>query len=534
PAQPYNGEMNKELMYSLMLAELAVKRERYDVAVTHYLAAARYTREGDIAERATRVAFFARADKAALEAAQIWERAEPENPEIAQVLALLYLRDGQIDTSLAYWKRILNTPNHAPERIFHQMARVLGGETDKSAVLTLMHALMADYDGLPEAHLAYAKLAIEANRYALAQSELDKALKLKPGWWQVHVLRARAYTQQGDWSSAEKSLGDAVRARPDDSELRLRYARLLFERGKYKEARSQFKVLLKLRPKDADVRFALGILQVQLGELERAEAQFKYLISKGQRVDDASFYLGNLAERRGELEQARHWYGQVRRGENVYSAVRRLVFIISRQDGLDQALAYLSRLSSESASDAVRLLMLKGELLTEAGQYQRSFEHYSRALQEYPQTVDLLYSRAMVAERLGKLDVLESDLREIIRNDPDNADALNALGYTLADRTDRYKEALRLIKRALELKPNNGPIMDSMGWVLYKLGRNEDALKYLSRAYQILRDGEVAAHLGEVYWESGEKQKAEAVWNEALKNEPDNEVLKRTMEKYLP
>lgn len=533
PEKPYAGEMTPHLMQALLLAELAVKRGRLDVAVEQYVYAARYTHDAKIAERATRIAFFAGRDKEALEMAKIWEAADPGNPDIPQVLALLYLRNGDVQTSLLYWRRILHSEGHTPEQIFQQMGRVLAGEENKAAVMQLMDALIKEYGKLPDAQLTYARLAAEAKQYGPAHKALDKALKLHPGWWQVYVLRAHIYAKEGDWHKAEQALGDAVKAKPKDAELRLRYARMLFEQGKYQQAKLQFEVLIKLRPSDADVRFALGILHLQLEEYGQAARQFRYLVSKGQRVDDASYYLGSIAEQAKRLDEAKRWYGQVRNGENVYNAIRRTVSIMARQDGIDAALDYLHQLSSESATDAVRLLLLEGEVLTEAKQYDRAFQHYSQSLEAYPDSVDLLYSRAMVAEKLDKLDILEQDLRTILKADPNNADALNALGYTLADRTNRLDEAHTLIKQALQLKPNDGPVMDSMGWVLYKMGRSEEALKYLTRAYHILRDSEVAAHLGEVYWSLGDKTKARAIWGEAAKRDPNNELLKRVMEKYL-
>jgi tetratricopeptide (TPR) repeat protein len=520
-------------MDALLLGEMAFQRGRLDVAVQQYEYAARYTRDPKIAERATHIAFYAGQDKVALEMAHIWEQADPGNPDIPQVLALLTLRNGDVQASLGYWRRILKAKGHTPEQIFGQMSRVLAGEKNKAAVMQLMDALMKEYGNLPEAQLSYARLAIEAKEYATAESAMNRALKLHPRWWQVYVLQAHLYIQQGDMHKAEQAMAEAIKAKPKDVELRLRYARMLFQEGKYQAAKQQFQVLIKLRPNDADVRFALGILHLQLEEYDQARRQFRYLVSHGQRVDDASYYLGSLAEQAGHLNEAKRWYSRVRHGENVYHAVRRLVFIMARQEGLETALDYLHQLSSESGSDAIRLLLLEGEVLTETRHYQRAFQHYGRALEEYPDSFDLRYSRAMVAEKLDKLDVLEEDLRTILKNNPKNADALNALGYTLADRTDRLDEAYKMIKQALALKPNDGPIMDSMGWVLYKMGRKREAVGYLERAYRILHDTEVAAHLGEVYWSLGEKVKARRIWQAAAKRDPNNEVLKRTMERFL-
>lgn len=531
--QPYEGKLTAHLMDALLLGEMAFNRGRMDVAVQQYSYAARYTHDPKIAERATHIAFYAGEDKVALEMAKIWEQADPKSADISQVMALLTLRNGETQASIGYWKRILRSKGSTPAQIFSQMGRVLAGEEKKDEVMQVMDALIKPYAKLPEAQLSFARLAIEAKQYPRAKTALDEALKLHPRWWQVYVLRAHMYLKQGNPKQAEQALASAVKVKPKDVELRLRYARMLFEAGNYQQAKKQFQALIKLRPHDADVRFALGILHLQLEEYPAAKKQFRYLVARGQRVDDASYYLGSLAEQSQDLEQAKRWYSQVRHGENVYHAVRRLVFIMAKQEGLESALDYLHSLSSESGSDAIRLALLEGEVLTETGHYQRAFDHYSEALDEFPDSTDLMYSRAMVAEKLDKLDVLEQDLRKILKVDPRNADALNALGYTLADRTDRYDEAHRLIKKALALKPNDGPVLDSMGWVLYKMGRPKEALAYLQRAYRILRDTEVAAHLGEVYWQLNQRDKARGVWQRAAKRDPNNPLLKRTMSRFL-
>lgn len=533
PQQTYKGEMTPDLMYAIMLAEVAVKRGNMDVAVDAYLYATEFTHDKDIAERATSLAIIAKRHKDALKAARIWEQAQPDNKELKHVLALVYLRNGDLDASQRYIERIFAEAK-SPRQVFEQLSKVLAGEENRTAVLELMGRLVDKYKKLPEAHLAYAKLALTANQQQSALKSLSRAIKLRPNWWQVYDLRSRIYVQQGKWPQAEKSLKKAIKRRPKDLRLGLRYARLLFQQGKYKQSKAQFKRILKRRPNDPGVLFPLGLLNMQQQRFNEAAKQFRQLVSMGQRVEDASYYLGMIAERDERLEEAKNWYRNVRSGEHVYAALRRFTLLKMEDQGLEATLQYLQRLSFESGGGKVRLLQLEAEVLTTAREYKRAFAVYSRALDSYPDAIDLLYSRSILAERLNKPDVMEGDLRHILKLDPDNADAMNALGYSWADQDRHLKEAYRLIQRAHKLKPDSGPILDSLGWVLYRLGRLEEAESYLQRAYNLLGDAEVAAHLGEVYWELGRQKEARKVWNEAAKREPKDEILQRVMKKYLP
>lgn len=533
PEQIYKGEMTADLMYAIMLAEVAVKRGNFDVAVDAYVYASEFTGDKEIAARATRLAIYAKRYQDALKTARIWEKAETENQELKHVLALLYLRNGDLDTSQRYIEAIFSQ-SKSPKQVFEQLSKVLAGEENRSAVLELMVRLVKQYPKLPEAHLAYARLALVADQYQPALNSLERAAALRPNWWRVYELRSRIHVQQGQWQKAETALKKAIKLRPKDLQLGLRYARMLFQQGKYDEAKEQFSHILKLRPNDPDVLFPLGLLNMQQQRFSEAEQQFRQLVSMGQRVDDASYYLGLIAERDKRLDEARHWYRNVRSGEHVYAAVRRFTLLKMQEQGLEATLEYLHQLSFESSSDKMRLLQLEAEVLTTAKEYERAFAVYTKALDSYPDAIDLLYARSILAERLKKPEVMERDLRHILKLDPDSADAMNALGYSWADQGVHLAEAHRLIQRAHELKPDSGPILDSLGWVLYRLGKLKEAEVYLQRAYNMLRDGEVAAHLGEVYWELGEQDKARKLWNEAIKREPQHEVLQRVMKKYLP
>jgi len=272
------------------------------------------------------------------------------------------------------------------------------------------------------------------------------------------------------------------------------------------------------------VQYALGLLELQLGHSAKAKPHFQTLVQLGEHVDEGRFYLGQISEAHKDDAQARKWYSEVKEGELRFEAQLRIALMLARRGKLKEAQDYLHDVETDSDEQRIRLIRAEGEILADAGQHQAAMDVYDRALKDRYDS-ELLYTRAMLAEKMNRLDILERDLRQILENEPDNSQALNALGYTLADRTNRYEEAHKLIQRALELSPNDFYILDSMGWVLYRLGRLDEAIAYLKRARDLRDDPEVAAHLAEVLWVKGEKQAARDVLESALKTAPDDKKL---------
>ncbi len=311
------------------------------------------------------------------------------------------------------------------------------------------------------------------------------------------------------------------------------YARLLTDAKRFDDARRQFEILQVQAPNNVDVLYALGLLYLQVNRLDEAEKKFMRLTKLKKRVFDANYYLGRIAEERNKLNQASNYYQGVHGGENYLDANIRLSLILAKQGQVEKALTNIR--SIEQPGDANRLIVIQaeGEILTEEKRYEEAMALFDRAIEAKPHP-DLLYSRAMLAEKMGRLDILETDLKRILVDDPDNATALNALGYTLADRTNRYEEAYEYIKRAYELSPDDFYILDSMGWVLYRLGRLDEAVDYLRRALEIRNDPEIAAHLGEVLWVMGDKEAARKVWDTALQATPKDDRLLKVIERFNP
>ena len=530
PKIPLTGE----LLYKILEAEFAGQRGNIGMSLQNYLELARDTRDPEIVERATRIAVFARNSDAAEETAKLWVELDPRNPDPHQVLAVMALRNGDVESSLIHLESILDYTYGDVEQKLLMVANLLGREGDRNVILEVMNKLIESRNNSPEALFAFSRVATILGEYDLALDLLQKTYEMVPNddgvaLGYVSVLQRLGRSDEAlDWLLAELD-----RRRDNNFNLRLSYARFLSEERRYEESKDQFEILVKAEPNNTDVMFALALLYLQSGQTEGAEEYFIRLSSRGHRTNDVNYYLGRIAEDREDYEKAGIWYQGVQAGPNYFDSQVRLGMMLARQDRIDDARLHLSSIRTQNENESVVLIQAEAEILVNQELFEEAMTIYDRAL-ENGYNSDLLYARAMLGEKMGRLDILEADLRSIIRREPENSQALNALGYTLADRTDRYIEAEELIDQALELSPNDHYILDSKGWVLYRLGRLEEAILYLRRALDINPDAEIAAHLGEVLWVTGDKNEARKVWETALEATPDNDLLQDVIQRFNP
>ncbi|WP_235015489.1 tetratricopeptide repeat protein [Oceanicoccus sp. KOV_DT_Chl] len=523
PSRPFPGDS----FHDLLVAEFAVRRSRYDLALGNYLQQAHQTRDPGVTARATRLAQFLNADNATLDAAQLWVELEPDNTEAQYTLA----------TILAENKRPL-------EALVH-MAIVLeqDGKTNFAAIAasalplpeTNRNTMEAEIDRLLVLHPDNTQLMTAKSLLLQQRDETEAALKLirevlKLDNKDLHavVVEARLLQQLGREGEAFQRLSVVVKQYPNNRRLRLQYARLLMSKDIVK-AKQQFEILLNMAPNDPDLLLSLGLISKETDQLDDAESYFQRLLASGQRTTESYYYLGQLAELNQNWQAAIEYYRLIPPGADFLAASSRITSLYLKQGRQDTAREYLTALRQQYPEHAVRLYLLEAELLMSTRQPQQGFELLTEALLIYPQQGSLLYTRSMFSEQLGDLAAMEQDLREIIAQDADNATALNALGYVLANRTERLDEAFQLISRALAAKPGDPAILDSLGWVEYKRGNLQQALTLLQQAYQAFQDHEVAAHLGEVLWQLGKTEQANALWQQALKKTPNSPILTETI-----
>jgi tetratricopeptide (TPR) repeat protein len=513
-----------ESLYFLMLGELAGRQGRVVDAGRLYLESAKLSRDPRVAERATRIALAARDAATAEQALALWTTLEPAHPDRWEAEALVHLRAKRDDDALAVFDRHLSEDK---DRIaaYRRIASIL--TVEGMTGLSVMHGVAQRHAEDPEAWLALAQLAMHFKQIDTAQAALRKVIRLQPERKEAYLLLAGTHFSAGQIDQGLSEVRAAVERFPKDQSLRLNYARALIEARRYNEARPLFQELLRKNPGDADLRFTVALLALDANDLNTAERELRALHKVPERADVAAYYLGRLFEQRGDARSARDWYGRARQGEVRMDALIRIATIDARQGHLDQARAHLAkaRAQTDATEEQVRLFLAEADLVKQSGQPVAALGVLDEALRIHPGEPDLLYTRALLADQLDRFEEAEANLRAILAQDPDHAEALNALGYTLAQRNIRLDEAFTLIDKALKLNPDSPAILDSMGWVLFRQGKLAEAEGYLRRAYARDPDGEIAAHLAEVLAAQGRRDEALQLIQDALARDPDRREL---------
>jgi len=526
-----NQELTENLLYEYLLAEIAGQRGNVTLSAQAYVDLAKRTHDPRIARRATEVALYARMSNAAIDAATIWHQADPSSTRALQALAGMMVSVGRYDEALPYLKELLAGAHGDPAGGFTQLTRTLANAQDKQAALKLTQTLAADYPKLPEAHFAVARMGASAGEDRIALDEVRKARRLRPDSEAAVMLEAQLL-QKTSIDQAGAVLAEYVQKYPPAREARLAYARILVAQKRFGEARAEFQRLMTGLPDSTDMAFAVALLSLQLKDYDAAEKYLKGLLDSPYRdKDGVRLYLGQVAEERKDFPQALKWYGEVGEGEQYVQAQIRYAQVLAHEGKLDAGRARLQEAAAKNGQQRIQLILAEAQLLRDANQPKAAFDLVGQALDRVPNNPDLLYDYAMLAEKIERVDILESSLRKLIEIQPEHAHAYNALGYSLADRNQRLPEAQELIEKALKLAPDDSFIIDSMGWVLYRRGKLKDSLAYLRRAYAGRPDPEIAAHLGEVLWALGERSEAEHVWGDATKESPDNETLANTIKR---
>ena len=527
--------LTPERLYRFLLAEIAGQRGDWASSATLYRDLARETRDPRIARRATEIAMHGRLPDMALETARLWGEVEPDSPQARQMLIRLLAIQGRYDElRMALGVMLAAEPRHIGQNLSH-LSRLFSRGGDRKAILDVIVEVTAAYLEHPEAHYARAMAAVEARDLPAARVYVRRTLELKPDWEAAALLNVQLIENRGQ---AMEALGDFVAANPQARNARMAYARALVADQRFQEARREFGVLLeqgKREPaKNGDVVFALAVLSLQLNDTVEAERHLRQLVDLGHaEADKARYYLGQIAEDGRRWTEALQWFDAVGAGEHFMPARLHGANVLAKQGRLDEARRHLADTVVEDPRQRAQLLIGEAQLLREAGRMADAHAVLAAGLDKVPDQPELLYEVALLAEKLGRADELESRLRHLIRLKPDHAHAHNALGYSLAERNERLPEARELIDKALELAPNDPFILDSKGWVLFRLGDAPAALAVLQQAFGIRADPEIAAHLGEVLWSLGRQDEARSTWEKARRGSPGNETLTETIKRLL-
>ena len=520
--------------YRLLVAEMAISRGQTEVAIEHYLALAKSQDSPAIAERAVRVAVFGQNLEAASEAAQRWIELDPERVEARQVIAAIYIRQDRVDDAFGYIDNLIQESDLDDKQLFISLLGILAREKNSSTVMAITRKITEKYPQRAYALYLHGMISAQAGKAEEGLAYIDRAL----GFEEIdgaHSARAKLLLKLGRHEEAVVSLEKAVKRLPDDQNLRMTYARLLVDVKQYEKARVEFERLHKNAPDDAELLYTLGLISLESGRLDDAEMYLLKLVEKGERAGEAQYYLGRINEGRKQYDNAIEWYKQVHDGQYQFDARLRIANMLGQSGRFEEAHDYLKSMlmGSQSNTSLVRIYLAEGDLLRSVKKFAEAMEVYNTALGIIPGNIDLLYARALTAENVGRIDILEADLKAILKTQPDNAHALNALGFTLADQTDRYDEAYKLLKRAIEIMPEDAAVIDSFGWVHYRLGNYDEAIRLLRRAMSRFPDSEIAAHLGEVLWVSGNQEEARIIWQKALKKSPNDPLIEGVMQRFI-
>jgi len=519
-------QMDENLLYTYLAGEIAAQRGELQFAYDHYLQAARSSGDAYAAKRAAQIGLYLKQDARALLATNLWLSYEPDSLQARNTAAVLSMREGYDAEALAHLRQMHKIAEKEDKDGFTIAALSLAKEADQQAALKLMRAFVAGY---PDSYLAMNALGVlqaAFNAYQPAVESLQKSLQLNPDAIEPKVLIVRLFIEQDKSDEAIAYIESILDQHADNFDLGLIYAKLLVPVD-HRRSYDAFRELNKLQPQNAEVLSALGILAVQLDDIAAARDWWKQVLSGNDRDrrGDAAYQLGQLAELAGDLDEAVSYYTLVNHGSYRLDARLRLARINADRGDISKARGLLQQLRVLQPEKQIDYLIVEGQLLQDKLTQTEVLDFYAQALTIKPDDIELIYARGLYASDQGLIEQAEADFRRVIELEPENADALNALGYTLTDQTDRHAEALKLIEKAIALKPESAAILDSMGWVLYRLGDFEQSLAYLQRAYEKSQDAEIASHLGELLWVTGNQGQAREIWDKALAENPHSKKV---------
>ena len=532
PPEPEVMAFPEGTLLALLTAEVAGYRGDYQYALDQYLIEAEKTLDPGVAARVTRLAAYMKADDKLYQAASLWAQADPESLEAHQFLADQLVKRALYVDALETMQTIDRLGGEAQFDYFaYRVGRMT--QEDRQALLLGLNDMLTVNPNEPQILFSKAALLEALGDGPAALETADTLLGLKPAELNFIILKANLLSDLNQKQAAQAFLSEQLAINPDQPRLRLLLARLLFEAQAFSDARVQYQILHEIRPEDGEILFALAMLSIEQADFAQARLHLGRLVRTDQRVNQAQYYLGLVAEKTGDVALALREFAKVDGGYEYLSAQGRIVELISVNRSLEDARSYLAKKKLAHNGLRSQFDLIEGQLLSRVDAEDALFEHLDEAIEAQAGDIPLLYFRAMSGQKYDRLDILERDLKQVLTLDPGNADAMNALGYTLADQTDRYDEAYVLIEKALRLKPEEPAFIDSMGWVLYRLNRYEEAIDYLEQAFERFPNDEVAAHLGEVLWQSGKTRRAKRVWKEALSETPDSTFLQSVVKRFL-
>lgn len=526
--------LSPNTLYNLLVAEFAGRRQQLPTAIEYYQKAAEETRHPEIVERAAQIAFLGENTQKALKMIQLWLALDPNNLAANRMLAALFIKTNQTVEAIPPIQKLIQLTQNKPRLEWLQTVSFLVSDCEMPAILAeILKKEIRVFKQRPELPLSVAMLLMNT-KATEAMFYTEQALTLDPKWEQAILIKTKLFIEDKKTKEALAFLENIEKISTLPLGVRQAYAHLLLDAKALKQAEQQFLILNQREPNNVDTLFALALIYTNQRHYKAAE---KYLNQVDKLAPDSpniQFYRGYIHEQQQLFDKAIAFYSSVSEGSNYFIAQLQVAHLFAKQEKWGEAIAHLQTIRTETPDEEIQLYTAEAGILSASHNGDKAITLLNQAHQKYKDNIEILYTRALVQQQLQRLPEVETDLRTILIKEPKNVRALNALGYTLADQTTRYEEAKEFIVEALNLDPENPAILDSMGWVYYRLGDFKQALYYLEKAYQRNQDGEIAAHLAEVYFTNSQKIKARTLLKKAIKQEPEHPLLKKVIQKLMP
>lgn len=518
------SQLDSALLYSLLGGEIAGQRGKVEMASAFYVDAAERSRDPQIALRAAQIALYNKDIVAAKSAIDILLEDGRLSAQAYRLALTIYLRSGDVPKSLAQIDYLLEETSIPKRNALLSVGDIVRRNASKAVAVEVMEHLIVDYPEESGVYLAHSQIMAHVGELESALNSARKAVEIGPLWATGYVQLALVLENKGDSEQALATLKESSE-RLQAKQLVMGYGQLLAKHEHYLEAKEQFLNLATSEKDYPEARFALGFVYLKLNDAKNSKEVFENLHKEGRFPSKAAFYLGRINYHQKEYKEALKWFSEVDRGVNYVESQANMAMIKSETNDLQGARSILQTLRLDSPKSATRFYLLEAELLMNGQHNKEAYLLLTKAVEESPADLALRYTRSIAATEVDDIAMAEKDLLHVLQATPKDANALNALGYTLASKTFRFKEARQYLTEALSLRPNDSAILDSMGWLNYREGKYEKALILLEKAYDITPGGEIAAHLGEVLWVLGRQKEAKVVWEQALKRDADNRYL---------
>lgn len=526
--------IDPDVMYLLLAAELATQRQQYGLAYEAYMELTKRIKDPKFAEQAAKIALQIKDSRKTNDAVSAWMNQEPKNVTAKKVAALNALRSNNKKAAVKELNTLLSAEPENFENALLELSSILQKEGKEKFVYDVLETLSAKTtSNKPVIYFVQSLLAMQMKNNVQAEKKIEQTLALQPDWEHPLLIQAQLTIMANDLQHAKTLLNTAILKHPNNFAFKKLLAQTLIKTADYEAAAEQYQSLVTQNPKDGENYIALALINLQLNRDANAETILKTLAEQPEWTSQANFYLGKIEEKRNNTTAAIALFDKVTDTGFSLDAGVSTINLLAKERKYAEIDARLENLVQKFPQQKLRFVLMQAGLYNQQNQSEKAFSLLSETLLQMPEEKDLLYTRALVAEHLGKLDVLESDLKKILAKYPNDAQALNALGYTMLNDVKRHHEAEKYLQKAIKLQPDEPAIMDSFGWLQFKLGNYPQAVKYLQAAYEKQNSGEIAAHLCEVLWTMNKKEDVQKFFEEALKSSPEDADLLNFKKRFL-